>query len=129
MNIPRLRTYSIIMFLLVLLASGSSQNVDQSLDEDGKLVVHVTWGDVENSLATDVYIEAHGFVPKYNSKKSFVLKMSRPGQYAVSLPPAVYDVFVSEGVSVPACKRVLIKAASTTNWTLKLKTDYVYTDK
>jgi hypothetical protein len=129
MNIPRLANLSVFVFLLALLTSGSSQNIAQPSDEDGKLVVLVTWGDVDNTPATDAYIEAHGFVRKYNSEKSFVLKMSRAGQYEVPLPSGVYDVFVSEGTSVPACKRVPIKAASTTNWTLKLETDYVYTDK
>jgi hypothetical protein len=129
MSILRFGKFSVIVFLLALLTSESSQNVAQSLDADGKLIVLVTWGDVDNTPATDAYLEAHGFVPKYNSEKSFVLKMSRTGQYEAPLPPGVYDVFVSEGTSVPACKRVLIKTASTTNWTLKLETDYVYTEK
>jgi hypothetical protein len=101
----------------------------QLLEHDGKLVVLVTWGDVDNTPATDVYLEAHGFVQKYHSEKSFLLKMSSAGQYESELPPGAYDVFASEGTSVPACKRVLIKAALTTNWSLKLENDYVYTDK
>lgn len=74
----------------------------------GTLVVLVNWGDLNNTPATDVWIEAHGFVPKYHSERSFVLKLFQPGQYQASLPPAVYDVFVSEGTSLPRCKRVLI---------------------
>jgi hypothetical protein len=129
MNTPRLRGFAVSVLLLALLTSGSSQTVGQALEQDGRLVVLVTWGDVDNTPATDVYLEAHGFVQKYHSEKSFVLKMSSAGQYESELPPGVYDVFVSEGTSVPACKRVLIKATSTTNWTLKLENDYVYTEK
>jgi hypothetical protein len=129
MNIPRLRDFGALVLLLALLMTGSAQNAGQPSEKDGKLVVLVTWGDVDNTPATDVFIEAHGFVPKYNSEKSFLLKMSSQGHYESPLPPGVYDVFVSEGTSVPACKRVLIKAASTTDWTLKLENDYVYTEK
>jgi hypothetical protein len=129
MNISKFRYLCAIAFLLALLTSGSSKDFAQTPNENGKLVVFVTWGDVNNTPATDAYIEAHGFVLRYNSDKSFVLQLSRAGRYEAQLPSGVYDVFVSEGTSVPACKRVLIKAETTTNWTLKLETDYVYTDK
>src|SRR5215471_798707 len=47
--------------------------------KDGTLVVLVTEGDVYNSAAGNAYVEAYGFVPKYDSKKSFVLKMVKAG--------------------------------------------------
>ncbi len=109
--------------------SGKTEGISNSLAKDGSLVVSVTWGDLDNTPADDVYVEAHGFVEKYREEKSFILKMSRAGRYEASLPPAVYDVFVSEGTSIPQCKRVLIKSGSATDWTLKLEIDYVYTDK
>jgi hypothetical protein len=99
---------------------------DQPAKTDGKLVVLVTWGDVDNTPATNVYVEAYGFVVKHGSKKSFVLKMSQAGRYEGSLPPGVYDVFVSEGTSNPRCRRVLITADHSGNWTLKLEHDDVY---
>src|SRR2546423_5240125 len=98
MNIPRLRDLSFLVLLLAFLTSGRAQDTGQPLEKDGKLVVLVTWGDIDNTPATDVYVEAYGFVHKYDSNRAFVLKMSRAGRYEASLPPGVYDVFVSEGV-------------------------------
>ena len=46
-----------------------------------------------------------------------------------SLPPGVYDVFVSEGTSIPRCRRFLISPGFTGYWTLKLEIDEVYTEK
>jgi hypothetical protein len=128
MNIPRLRYLSVLMLLLAVLASGTVQDPGP-LPKEGTLVVLVTWGDVDNTLATDVYVEAHGFVRKNDSEKSFVLKMSRAGRYEASLPPGVYDVFVSEGTSIPRCRRVLISPGFSGYWTLKLEIDDVYTEK
>lgn len=129
MNIRIFRYLSVLVLLPALLGTGRTDDVSHPSEKDGILTVRVTWGDVDNTPATDAFIEAHGFVPKYNSEKSFVLKMSVAGQYEAPLPPGVYDVFVSEGTSIPACKRVLIKAASTIDWSLKLENDYVYTEK
>lgn len=128
MKALNLKCLSALVILLALLPIGWADDRDTSADK-GTFVVLVTWGDVDNTPADDVYIEAHGFVREYNSEKSYTLSMSRAGRYEASLPPGVYDVFVSEGVSVPACKRVLIRAGETMSWTLKLENDYVYTDK
>ena len=125
MSIFSRKYWSVLVLLLALLATGRADDNDK----DGTLAVFVTWGDVDNTPATNAYVEAYGFVRRYDSKKSFVLKRLRPGQYEASIPPGVYDVFVSAGTSVPACKRVLIRTDSTTSWTLKLKVDYVYTEK
>jgi hypothetical protein len=129
MNVRIFKYLGVLVLLAVFLRTGKTDDANSSAGKDGTLVVNVTWGDVDNTPATDAFIEAHGFVPKYNSQRSFILKMSREGQYEAPLPPAVYDVFISEGTSIPACKRVLIKAGSITNWTLKLENDYVYTEK
>lgn len=129
MNIPRIRYLSVLMLLLAVLASGRAQDASQPLGKDGTLVVLVTWGDVDSTPASDVYVEAYGFVRKNGSEKSFVLKMSRAGRYEASLPPGVYDVFVSEGTSIPRCRRVLISPGFTGYWTLKLEIDGVYTEK
>lgn len=109
----------------------SEKSVDRAIsaEKDGTLVVLVTWGDIDNTPADDVYVEAYGFVRKYDSKKSFVLKMSEAGRYEASLPPGVYDVFVSEGTSIPRCRRVLVNSGYTGYWTLKLEIDEVYTEK
>jgi hypothetical protein len=129
MSIPSLRYLGVLPLLLAALASGRAEDAGRLLEKDGRLVVLVTWGDADNTPATDVYVEAHGFVRKYDSEKSFVLKMSSAGRYEASLPPGVYDVFVSEGTSIPRCRRVLISPGLTGDWTLKLEIDTVYTEK
>jgi hypothetical protein len=98
-------------------------------EKNGTLVVLVTWGDIDNTPADDVYIEAYGFVREHHAKESFVLKMSQAGRYELSLPPGVYDVFVSEGTSIPRCRRLLITSGYTGYWTLKLEIDDVYNEK
>src|SRR5262249_26772170 len=114
MNILSLRYLSVLVLLVAFLQTGKAYHTHSPLQQDGKLVVLVTWGDANNTPATNTYVEAYGFVRKYGSKKSFVLNSSLAGRYEASLPPGVYDVFVSDGVSVPACKRVLITEGSTT---------------
>ncbi len=119
----------VILLLPALLAIGSAQDASHSSAKEGTLVVLVTWGDVDNMPANDVYIEAHGYVVKYRSEKSFVLKMVKAGRYEAALPPGVYDVFVSEGSSIPRCRRVLVTEDRTGYWTLKLEHDDVYLQK
>ena len=126
MNLVNRRYLSVLLLLFVLLPSGRAINAGQTSQKDGALVVKVTWGDTNNTPANDVYAEAYGFVEKYDSRKSFVLKMSHAGQYEASLPPGVYDVFISEDTSIPRCRRLLIRPGLTTYWTLKLEVDDVY---
>jgi hypothetical protein len=129
MNILSLRSLSVVLLFLALLPTRSVNGGDRPAEKDGTLVVFVTWGDDDNTPANDVYIEAHGFVWKYHSEKSFVLTSSTPGRYETSLPPGVYDVFVSEGTSEPRCRRMRIREGLTTHWTLKLEIDEVYQQK
>ena len=129
MNILSFKYLRIFALLLPLLLTGKTDDSTRLPEKDGKLVALVTWGDLDNTKATNVYIEAHGFVPKYHSEKSFVLQASAEGQYSASLPPAVYDVFVSEGTSEPRCRRILIKPGLTSYWTLQLELDEIYTQK
>lgn len=129
MTIRTLRFLSVVFLLFVLLPVRSVDGRGHRDEKDGAVVVLVTWGDDDNTPANDVYIEAHGFVWKYHSEKSFVLKMAKAGRYETSLPPGVYDVFVSEGTSVPVCRRMRIREGSTETWTLKLELDQVYTER
>jgi hypothetical protein len=130
MNILSLRLLSSsVLLLLALLPTQSVNQRDRPDGDDGTLVVLVTWGDDNSTPAGGVYIEAHGFVWRYQSKKSFVLKGSVAGRYETSLPPGVYDVFVSDGGSEPRCRRVRIKQGLTETWTLKLEIDQVYTER
>lgn len=124
-----LKYLSGFMLLLLLLPAQKAVKTSQTPAKDGALVVIVTWGDIDNTPANDVYVEAYGFVEKYDSTKSFILKMSHAGQYEAPLPSGIYDVFVSEGGSVPRCRRLFVKPEFATYWTLKLEIDDVYTDQ
>jgi hypothetical protein len=126
MNFAIRRYYLVFTFLVMCWSVAFAGDKGQP---EGKLVVMVTWGDLDNTPATDVYIEAHGWVAKLRAEKSFPLKLVRAGHYEAVLSPGIYDVFVSEGTSVPRCKRVLIRPGRTGYWTLKLKIDEVYIDK
>lgn len=127
MNALILRSLCVLLLLLALFPNQTASRGSQQSEKDGKLVVFVTLGDDYNTPAKDVYIEAHGFVHRYHSQKSFVLANSNAGRYEASLPPAIYDVFVSEGASEPSCKRVRVQGGMSTTWTLKLNLDQVYT--
>jgi hypothetical protein len=129
MSILSLKLLSGVSLLLALLPTQSVNHGARPAEEDGILVVLVTWGDDNNTPANDVYIEAHGFVWKFHSEKSFVLKKSTTGRYETSLPPGVYDVFVSEGTSEPKCRRMRIRESLTETWTLKLQLDQTYTER
>jgi hypothetical protein len=112
----------LVMCWVVVFAASKAQ-------PDGKLVVMVTWGDLDNTPATDVYIEAHGWVEKLRAYKTIHLKLVRAGQYEAVLPPGIYDVFISEASSVPRCKRVLIRPGGTESYTLRLEIDEVHIEK
>lgn len=127
MNIVSVKYLSILL-LVVLLWPGKALNAGQG-SENGALIVRITSGDNANSPAHDVYVEAYGFVKKSGAMKSFVLKMTDPGQFEGQLPSGIYDVFVSEDESVPRCRRVLITPGLPTYWTLKLEYDDVYTNQ
>lgn len=129
MNVQSPKSFNVFIFLLVLLLTGNAGDASQASQKDGALIVKVTWGDIDNTPANDVYVEAYGFVAKHDSMKSFILKMSHDGQYEVSLPPGVYDVFVSESGSIPRCRRLGIRPGLTTYWTLKLEIDDVYSNQ
>jgi hypothetical protein len=126
MNIPSLRYLGVLVIVFALAGISGAGNAGRPVEKDGTLDVLVTWGDVNNTPATDVYVEAYGFVRKYGASKSFLLKSTGQGRYEASLPPGMYDVFVSEGTSIPRCRRVLVTAGLTGTWTLKLEMDDVY---
>ena len=130
MNISGFKYLKVLVLLFSLLLTAKPQDSARPSQKNGTLVVLVTQGDLYHTPAADnVYIEAFGFVEKYRSKKSFVLQFVKPGHYEASLPPGVYDVFVSEGTSEPRCRRVLIKPGLTGYWTLQLELDEIYTEK
>jgi hypothetical protein len=120
------RHLTVFVLLVGFTVWGGAANSSSPSEKEGTLVVKITYGDIDNTPADNVYVEAYGYVASYGSKKSFVLKNSSPGRYEATLPAGVYDVFVSDGVSFPRCRRALITEKSTGYWTLKLETDDVY---
>jgi len=118
-----------LVFLLALWAWGLALGESQLAEKDGRLVVIVTWGDIANTPARNVTVEVHGYVPKYPSDRSVLLRASQEGRYEASLAPGLYDVFVSEGTSTPRCKRLEIGAGEVKYWTLKLEIDEEHLDK
>ena len=98
-------------------------------DVSGRLVVSAQWDDTRHTPATNVYIEAHGYVIALKASKSFILQPTAPGTYEAKLPPAVYDVFISDGISMPVCKRVEVTSHNTISWQVRLDMDLRYTRK
>lgn len=131
MAIRRSNYIGVFVLFLILFANGRAAYATHPLEHEGEIVIHVTWGDNDNTPANDVYAEAHGWVwaDKDSSFRSYVLKMTHAGEYKTSLPPGVYDVFISEKGSVPTCKRLLVKEGLSTDWTLKLEMNQVYSEK
>jgi hypothetical protein len=128
-NILSVRCLSVLTVLLLFFTTSSGGYPTRSTDKDGKLVVLVTYGDTDNTPAINVYVEASGFMPKDGSRRSFVLNSAQAGRYEMSIPPGVYDVFVSEGTSEPRCRRMLISPGLTSTWTLKLEVDEIFTQR
>lgn len=129
MSFPTLRLWIAFVLVFAVLAVGKADNATHPPEDDGGMVVVVRWGDLNSTLATDVYVEAYGFGRKYNAEKSIVLKMLSDGRYAASLSPGVYDVFVSEGTSIPQCKRMVIGPGHTTYWAVQLEIDHANLEK
>jgi hypothetical protein len=118
-----IRNVTIFALLLLSLAAGKSRHPIHSSDDDGVITVFVTYGDMDRTPASTAYVEASGVMRKDGSRKSFVLKSSKPGQYETSVPRGIYDVFVSEGTSRPQCSRLIVGAGLTATWKLQLKID------
>src|SRR5215831_5204868 len=115
------------LFSLSLLLFLQPVSAHQQQEKNGELVVKIAEGDIANSPADHVYVEAYGFGSNKQVRQPFVLQSSRKGEYKISLPPGIYDVFVSDEISEPRCKRVPIRPGEPTFWTLKLEMDFVYT--
>ena len=107
-----------------------SAGADTNPLSEGKLIVIVTYGDVDNTPARNVRVYVHGYLPRYaDSEKSQVLEATRDGQYEASLSPGLYDILVSEEGSLPRCKRVEINPNERQFWTLRLELDHEHLEK
>jgi hypothetical protein len=126
MKFLRLMQLRSLVFLVLLSMLAKYVNAAPPPKKNGTLVALVTWGDVENTPAKGVYVEAHGYVVSLKAEKSYIFKMVHPGRYEASLPLGVYDVFVSDGSSEPRCRRMRNAPGDVGVWTLKLKMDEIY---
>ena len=132
MNVPILRSFSVVIFLLAFLAAERDNTSSHPEEKDGTLIVLLTWKDVEydpNGPFPHIYVEAYGVVSKLHTTKSFILESSHFPRYEGALPTGVYDVFVSEGTSFPACKRVRVEDGATTTVNLQREVDQVNTQR
>jgi hypothetical protein len=112
-----------LLFFLLFCSDVVVPQVERTTQKNGRLVVIVVIGD-DYTRAHNVFIYAHGYLPDgYPGETSLALKETQAGWYEASLAPGLYDVFVSEGTSLPRCTRVEIKADKMKFWSLKLETD------
>ena len=118
-----------VLFIGLIGRGPAQEKARPAADENGTLIVLVTWGDVNNTPADDVYIEVHTSSAKSSAPTSYVLTQVHSGRYESTLPPGIYDVFMSEGNSVPRCRRVQIRPKFQSYWTVKLENDDVYINK
>jgi hypothetical protein len=116
-------TINLLAFLLI--GTRTQLNATPLADSNGTLSTRITWGDVDHTPAKGVYVEAYGYVASSRSRQSFVFKMFEAGRYEVSLPPGLYDVFISDGSSIPTCKRMRVTSGEVNVWTVKLEDDMV----
>jgi hypothetical protein len=126
------RTLMLVMACLQVGGWGLAQSKSPptgAKSDYGTLVVSAKWDDTRHTAATNVYIEAHGFVRGLGASHSYQLLPTESGRYEAKVPPAVYDVFISDGISIPVCKRVQVEAHRTVSWMVQLQTDLEYTLK
>jgi hypothetical protein len=120
--ILRILSLTRILVLVVFLLSGVAL-ADQ---KDGKLILIVTYGDIDNTPADHVIIHLYGYGSDHFWGKEIPIVRTKRGQYEATLQQGKYDVFVSEYGSTPRCRRVGIRSGFTSYWTLKLELDDVY---
>jgi len=70
---------------------------------EGKLAGQVS--DAANAPIAKAFVLVH----QPEGKKDFIVKVSN-GRFELSLPPGLYDVFVSASGFSPSCKRIKISA-------------------
>jgi hypothetical protein len=114
-----------ILFAFLLVGMLTHLHAAPPAESNGTLRALITWGDMDNTPAERVYVEAYGYVASSKSRQSFIFKMLEAGRYEVSLPPGLYDVFISDGSSIPRCRRMRVTSGKVSAWIAKLKNDEV----
>jgi hypothetical protein len=120
-----------LAFVLFAIGSSGAQSSGSltSSNKNGTLVVLVTRDDVNRTPEEEAYIEAHSFNVNGVAEKSFAFVKVKAGRYEATVPPGVYDVFVSAPSSTPRCRRSLVTAGYTGYWNLMLEHDDVYLER
>ena len=120
---PRRMPSAIILFAFLLVGTLTHLHAAPPGESNGTLRALITMGDMDNTPAKGVYIEAYGWVASSKRMQSFVFKMLEAGRYEVSLPPGLYDVFISDASSIPRCRRMRVTSGEVNIWLLKLEID------
>ena len=120
---PRRMLNAIIVFSFLVVGTLTPLHAAPPTESNGTLRAIITEGDMDNTPAKDVYVEAYGYVARSKSSQSFVFKMLEAGRYEVSLPPGLYDVFISDGSSIPRCRRMRVASGKVSYWLVKLEID------
>lgn len=120
---PRRMLNAIIVFSFLVVGTLTPLNAAPPMESNGTLRAIITEGDMDNTPAKGVYVEAYGYVASSKSRQSFVFKMLESGRYEVSLPPGLYDVFISDGSSIPRCRRMRVASGKVSIWLVKLEID------
>jgi hypothetical protein len=101
---------------------------DQAAQRVGFLAVSVSIGDGHMPL-TSAFVFVRGYRPVYHGESSAVLTQTKDGYFETSLPPGLYDVFVSDADALPACKRVAIVAGQVEHYGVNFKVDEEHLEK
>ena len=107
-----------VIFALCLISLTSAAHQASQENKSGKLVVRALIGD-NNTPSKDAFVYIRGNL----GQPSTALSPTRDGWFEISLKPGLYDVFVSEGSSLPMCKRIEVKPNYTKMYTAKLEAD------
>ncbi len=112
------------VFVGIALIGAVSVVVDaqQPLQGTGTLIVRVFIGD-NNSPSRGAFVYVRGYRRPVYKEESVIPDKVREGWFELSLQPGLYDVFISEGSSLPMCRRVEIHAGKTKFYTAKLEAD------
>ena len=113
-----------MLFCCQIVALGNGQTAQK----DGFLSVTVSLQDTHVPL-TSAFVFVRGYRQVYLGESSSVLRQVKDGVFATSLPPGIYDVFVSDVGTIPICKRVVIVTGEGEHYDANLKVDFAHLEK
>ncbi len=112
-----------LLVLVLLTPIAVSLRAEQTARPLGKLIVIVTAGE-NNAPAKNAVVYVRGYQENtFPTETSILLNASGPGRFEALLAPGLYDIFVSDVVSLPRCIRVVILANRTRYYSPKLDPD------